>query len=88
VTVGGGTAGDGFALALTRALDKFGVETRYLGSERDAAQIAAAVADTGSDAVELCLAGDRGGVLVIRALLRELSALGRRDVSIVVHRVT
>jgi hypothetical protein len=37
--------------------------------------------------VELCLARSGGGVLVLRELLRELTELGRRDVSIVVHRV-
>jgi methylmalonyl-CoA mutase cobalamin-binding domain/chain len=78
--------GDGAARALATRLDQLGIETTYLGREESARRIAAAVADEGADAVELCLAGT-GGVLLLRELLRELSDVGRRDVSIVVHRV-
>lgn len=76
----------GPAQALVESLAKLGVETTYLGSEQDAHQIAAAVVEKRADAVELCLAGG-GGVLLLRELLRELIQIGRRDVSIVVHRV-
>ena len=48
------------AEALAQSLDQLGVETVFLGQERDAARIAAAVAAEGVDAVELCLAGSGG----------------------------
>lgn len=57
----------------------------YLGREQSPPRIAAVVVEQRADAVELCLAGT-GGVLLLRELLHELIQVGRRDVSIVVHR--
>jgi methylmalonyl-CoA mutase cobalamin-binding subunit len=74
------------ARALTESLDRLGVETVYLGREGDAARIAAVVVDERADAVEVCLSGG-GGVVLLRQLLRELTRAGRRDVSIGVHRI-
>jgi methylmalonyl-CoA mutase cobalamin-binding subunit len=71
--------------ALAASLAELGVETVCLGHERSASRIASVVADEQADGIELYL--DRGGVLLLRDLLRELNTLGRRDVSIVVHRV-
>jgi methylmalonyl-CoA mutase cobalamin-binding subunit len=62
------------------------VDVVYLGRENSARRIAAISAEEEADAVELCLERT-GGVLLLRELLRELTQLGRRDVSIVVHRV-
>jgi methylmalonyl-CoA mutase cobalamin-binding subunit len=62
------------------------VDALYLGRVDSAEQIATAVSDEQAHAVELCLSGT-GGVLLLRSLLRELISIGRRDVSIVVHRV-
>jgi hypothetical protein len=71
---------------LLATLAELGVEAVQLGQERDHRRIAEAVLECGADSVELYLGG-RGGVPFLRALLRELIGLGRRDVSIVVHRV-
>jgi methylmalonyl-CoA mutase cobalamin-binding subunit len=78
---------EGRARALADSLGELGIETMYLGREESAQRIAAVVADQQADAVELCLARSGGGVLLLRGLLRELTEIGRRDVSIVVHRV-
>jgi methylmalonyl-CoA mutase cobalamin-binding subunit len=86
VFAGGPAASEHPARALERSLIELGVATRYVGRERDAGRIAEIVVDEGADAVELCLAGDAGGVLLLRELLRRLIEIGRRDVSIVVHR--
>jgi methylmalonyl-CoA mutase cobalamin-binding subunit len=86
VLAGEAASGVGPASALAASLVELGVETTYLGQEENPARIAAAALDLRADAIELCLA--RGsGVQLLRALLRELTGLGRRDVSIVVHRV-
>jgi methylmalonyl-CoA mutase cobalamin-binding subunit len=82
----GASASDGCVGALLESLDQLGVQTVYLGMEESAQRIVAAVVKERADAVELCLGGS-GGVLVLRGLLRELIQIGRRDVSIVVHRV-
>ena len=74
------------ARALIRSLESAGINTLYLGRETDAVQIAAAAANADADAVEVCVAGC-GAVILLRELLHELKAVGRRDVSIVVHRV-
>jgi methylmalonyl-CoA mutase cobalamin-binding domain/chain len=78
--------GDRSAVALARSLGDLGVQTTYLGRTESVPRITSAVADEAADAVEICLAGS-GGVLLLRGLLRELVRIGRRDVSIVVHRV-
>jgi methylmalonyl-CoA mutase cobalamin-binding domain/chain len=77
--------GDRAVEALVRSLSELGVETVYLGVEDDPCRIAAAVAEEGADTVELCLNG--GGVMLLRRLLGELGEVGRRDVSIVLHRL-
>jgi methylmalonyl-CoA mutase cobalamin-binding subunit len=86
VLVGDGRASDHGARALARSLGEAGIEILYLGREGSAGRIAASAADAQADAVEVCLAGG-GGVLVLRELLRELIRLDRREVAIVVHRV-
>jgi hypothetical protein len=77
---------DQVAGALAASLDEIGVETTFLGNEADARQIARTVVLERADALELLL-GRTGGVLLLRELLRELIEVGRRDVSIVVHRI-
>jgi methylmalonyl-CoA mutase cobalamin-binding subunit len=84
VLAGNGHVGDDAVTAVARSLRATGTELFYLGREDCSARIAAAVADMGADAVEVCIAGN-GGVLLIRQLLRELD---RNRVSIVVHRLT
>jgi hypothetical protein len=59
---------------------------KFVGCLESPQQIASIVAEQRADAVELYL-GAAGGVLLLWQLLRELIAVGRRDVSIVVHRV-
>jgi methylmalonyl-CoA mutase cobalamin-binding subunit len=85
VAVGEGPASERSAARLTESLEALGVETIYLGSEQRASLIAAIAADERADAVEVCLSGS-AGVIFLRQLLRELIEIGRRDVSIVVHR--
>jgi methylmalonyl-CoA mutase cobalamin-binding subunit len=79
--------GESTVQALADSLESLGVQTTSLGREESAKRIAAAVADEGADAVELCLSRHGGGVVLLRGLLRELADIGRRDVSIVVHKV-
>jgi methylmalonyl-CoA mutase cobalamin-binding subunit len=86
VATGDTRVDDSHARALVKSLGQFGVEATYLGREDCPERIAAAVGEQGADAVELCL-GQAGGVLLLRSLLRELGDRGRRNVSIVVHRV-
>ena len=57
-----------------------------MGREHDAGRIARVAAAEGADAVEVCLDPGAGGVRLLTQLLRELIELGRRDVSIVIHR--
>jgi methylmalonyl-CoA mutase cobalamin-binding subunit len=85
VLAGAAPTSDDQGRALVEALGGLGIETTYLGWEDSAQRIAAAAVEQRADAVELCLAGARG-VLLLRELLRELIRVGRRDVSIVVHR--
>jgi methylmalonyl-CoA mutase cobalamin-binding subunit len=85
VLSGSPRTGDRTAEALMRSLGELGVETVYLGVEDNPGRIAAVVAAERADAVELCLNGS--GVLLLRQLLGELAEVGRRDVSIVVHKV-
>jgi methylmalonyl-CoA mutase cobalamin-binding subunit len=73
------------ARRLIGALGALGIEVTYLGADVDACDIALAAAEQGADAIEVCMTGS-GGVILLRDLLRELIAIGRRDVSIVVHR--
>jgi methylmalonyl-CoA mutase cobalamin-binding domain/chain len=86
VFVGETRANDRGAQALARSLHEAGVEILYLGRERSARRIATCAADVRADAVEVCVAGG-GAVALLRELLRELTRLDRRGVSIVVHRV-
>jgi methylmalonyl-CoA mutase cobalamin-binding domain/chain len=86
VQAGRSRTSDSAARALAESLTKAGIHTAYLGAERTAAEIASTAQQQDVDAVELCLAGT-GGVLIIRELLQALREIGRRDVSIVVHRV-
>lgn len=85
VVAGAAHAGETAAEGLARTLTDLGVATRYLGREETPEVVALAVAEEQADAVELCLG--RGGVLFLRELLRELTSIGRRDVSIVIHRL-
>jgi hypothetical protein len=85
VAVAGSTTSETAADRLLAMLTELGVQPTYLGREEDVGRIAAAVAEQRADAVDLCL-GRHGGVVVVRNLLRELSRVGRRDVSIVIHR--
>jgi methylmalonyl-CoA mutase cobalamin-binding subunit len=84
VLIGDAALGERHARALAGSLEASGVETIQLGREEDASRIAALAAEWEADAVELCVAGGRG-VPLLHQLLRELIALGRRDVRIVVH---
>ena len=80
-------SGDRAARALAESLADLGVEAIFLGREESARRIAAVAAAQRADAVELCVGAAGGKVLLLRELLRELIRIGRRDVSIVVHRV-
>jgi methylmalonyl-CoA mutase cobalamin-binding domain/chain len=86
VVAGTGDADDRAVEGLISTLGGLSVETIYLGREQRPSRIATVVAEQQADAIELCLAG-AGGVLLLRDLLRELIQIGRRDVSIVVHRM-
>jgi methylmalonyl-CoA mutase cobalamin-binding subunit len=86
VQVGEPRTGDQAARALTDSLSGFGVEATYVGIHEDAEPIAAAAVAARADSVEVCLR--RGtGIPILRDLLRELIRIGKREVSIVVHRV-
>jgi methylmalonyl-CoA mutase cobalamin-binding subunit len=87
VVVLAGTAriDDTSARVLTGKLRRLGIEARYLGREEDPRHLAIVAAEQRAETIELCLAG--GGVQFVRQLLRELTEIGRRDVSIVVRRV-
>lgn len=84
---GDAAASDQPARDLQRSLVELGVEAKYIGREDDAGRIAALAVDEKADAVELCLSEGASGVPLLRQLLRQLVEIGRRDVSIVVHRV-
>jgi methylmalonyl-CoA mutase cobalamin-binding domain/chain len=86
VLAGQGGVSDRGARALAASLAGAGIESIYLGREGSPARIARAAVAEAADAVELCIAGG-GGVLIIRELLRELDRIGRRDVTLVLHRV-
>jgi hypothetical protein len=86
VVLSGSTrTGERTALALVDHLAGLGVACTYMGRQERADLIAAAADEIQADAIELCLG--RGGVTLLRNLLRELTNCGRREVSIVVHRV-
>jgi methylmalonyl-CoA mutase cobalamin-binding subunit len=78
-------ANDRRAQSLVRSLDELGVEAVYLGRLDCARSMAAVAAEREADAIELCV--ERGCVRLLRDLLRALIDLGRRDVSVVVHRI-
>jgi methylmalonyl-CoA mutase cobalamin-binding subunit len=84
--VGDGRASDQEARALAASLGEAGIEIRYLGAETSVRRIAASVVEIRADAVEVCLAG-RGGLALLRDLLRELRRVDRHEVSLVVRRV-
>jgi methylmalonyl-CoA mutase cobalamin-binding domain/chain len=86
VLAGERRGGERPARALAESLALVGIEAIYIGHEPSPARIAQAAVSRSADAVELCLAGG-GGVLLLRQLLRELDRIGRRDLSLVVHRV-
>lgn len=86
VMAGDGRTSDRGARALAEALSDAGIAILYLGRAESAREIAHAAAEAKADAVEVCLAG-AGGVALIRELLKELSGLDGRQVSLVVHRV-
>jgi hypothetical protein len=46
------------------------------------------VAEEDANTLELCLAEGAKGVVLLRGLLGRLAEIGRRDVSIVVHRAS
>jgi methylmalonyl-CoA mutase cobalamin-binding subunit len=79
-------AGERHGLALASSVAELGAETTYLGQVDDAARIVQIVREQNADAVELYM-GPAGGVVLLRDLLRRLTDVGRRDVSIVIHRV-
>lgn len=86
VLAGEGSASESDGRALVNSIAAFGVQTHYLGNESNASRIVAAVTRHQADAIDLCVA-QPGCVLLLRQLLRELMDAGRRDVSIVVHRI-
>jgi methylmalonyl-CoA mutase cobalamin-binding domain/chain len=85
VVTGDGTSGELSGRALVNSLRDLSIDVIYLGREESASRIAAVAADREADAVELCLTSG-AGVLLLRQLLRALIEIGRRDISIVVHR--
>jgi len=86
VVLAGGAADERRAQALVDELTAQGIQTSYAGEQSCALTIATRAAGEQADAVEICLASGARGVLLLRELLRELIELGRRDISIVVHR--
>jgi methylmalonyl-CoA mutase cobalamin-binding subunit len=87
VAIAGDTrTSDSDAMQLVRSLEEIGIQTSYKGRVDDPKRIAAAVRDEGADAVEICLGAD-GAVMVLLELLHQLTVVGRRDASIVVHRI-
>jgi methylmalonyl-CoA mutase cobalamin-binding domain/chain len=85
VVVGDGTSGELSGRALVSSLRELSIDVVYLGREESASRIAAIAADEQADAVELCMTSG-AGVTLLRQLLRALIEIGRRDISIVVHR--
>jgi methylmalonyl-CoA mutase cobalamin-binding subunit len=77
---------DSSARALARSLHQAGIVTEYLGRESSPQLVTAAAVAARADAIEVCLAG-AGGIRFLRELLSELDRVGRRWVSIVVHRI-
>jgi methylmalonyl-CoA mutase cobalamin-binding subunit len=86
VLAGEGVVSEAAPRALKESLAAIGIDAVYIGQEANPTRIARLAVREAADAVELCLVGRRG-VLILRELLRELERLGRRDVSLVVHRV-
>jgi methylmalonyl-CoA mutase cobalamin-binding subunit len=72
--------------ALVDSLAEQGIEAICLKEGFSARRIAAAAAEQRADAIELCLTG-AGGVLLLRQLLRELDEISQRGISIVVRRL-
>lgn len=86
VLAGESSAGARAGWALAESLPALGIEALYVGRQENAEAIAAVAAAEKADSIELCLVGC-SGVQLLRTLLRELIEVGRRDTSIVVHRV-
>lgn len=87
VATGSGAIGDRQASRLAESLRRLGVDASYAGELDCGRHIAAAAVEAGAHSVELCLHRGGGGIALLRQLLRELDEMGRRDVSIVVHRI-
>jgi methylmalonyl-CoA mutase cobalamin-binding domain/chain len=87
VATGGSTIGDRQASRLAEALRRLGVDASYAGEVDCGRRIATAAVEAGAHSVELCLHRGGGGIALLRQLLHELDEMGRRDVSIVVHRI-
>jgi methylmalonyl-CoA mutase cobalamin-binding domain/chain len=85
VVTGDGTSGELSGRALVSSLRELSIDVIYLGREESASRIAAVAADEQADAVELCMTS-AVGVTLLRQLLGALIEIGRRDISIVVHR--
>jgi methylmalonyl-CoA mutase cobalamin-binding subunit len=88
VRTGEGSEGARSAEQLAIRLSTVGIESIHFDAEQDPLEIAAAAVREQADSIELCLPTDGRAVPLLRDLLRELIALGRRDVSIVMHRVS
>jgi methylmalonyl-CoA mutase cobalamin-binding subunit len=71
---------------IIESLEGLGIDAVDAGRVDDPSKIAAMAAAEGVDAVELCVPGG-GGVLLPRRVMHALTAIGQREVSIVVRRV-
>jgi methylmalonyl-CoA mutase cobalamin-binding subunit len=83
--MGSARASDSVAQAPAESLPSYGVEAVYLGRLESPRHLATATVKERATTIELCLARS-GRVSWLRELLRELARVGRRDVSVVVHR--
>jgi methylmalonyl-CoA mutase cobalamin-binding subunit len=82
----GRSIGESGARALAESLGQVGIDAVFFGQQSNAAQIVSVAVAENVDTIELCLP-ERGGVRVLRELLRELDRTHRRQMSVVVHRV-
>ena len=86
VSIGDANATCRHARALAGSLRRAGLDAVYVGHETSARRIAASATGAGADAIELCVASP-AAMRVVRELLRELKALDRGDLNLVVHKV-